>query len=111
VSSARAAHQSAQARLAVIDVDLDRSVIKAPLDATILQLRVRAGEHVSAPSSGAWLILGQTRPLHVRAEVDEHEAWRVKPGARAEAQVRGDPSLKTRLTFVRFEPWSFPKKA
>ena len=111
VTSAKAAHLSAQAKLEVMDVDLDRSVIKAPMDATVLQVRVRAGEHVSAPSSTAWLTLGQTHPLHVRADVDEHEAWRVKPGARAEAQVRGNPSLKTRLTFVRFEPMVIPKKS
>ena len=111
VANAKAAHQSALAKLEVIDVDLDRSIIKAPMDATVLQVRVRAGEHVSAPSTSAWLVLGQTQPLHVRAEVDEHEAWRVKSGARAEAQVRGNPALKTRLTFVRFEPLVIPKKS
>jgi HlyD family secretion protein len=111
VSSAKTAHQSAKAKLDVIDVDLDRSIIKAPMDATVLQVRVRAGEHISAPSSSAWLTIGQTHPLHVRADVDEHEAWRVKPGAKAEAQVRGNPSLKATLTFVRFEPMVIPKQS
>lgn len=111
VNSARAAHESAQAKLEVIAVDLDRSIIKAPIDATVLQVRVRAGEHVSAPGTSVWLTIGQTHPLHVRAEVDEHEAWRVKPGASAEAQVRGNPNLKTRLSFVRFEPMVIPKKS
>ena len=79
VGSAKAVMRSAQANVAVIDVNLDRSVIKAPIDATVLQVRIRAGEHVPATQDKAWLTIGQTQPLHVRADVDEHEAWRVKP--------------------------------
>jgi multidrug resistance efflux pump len=111
VGSAKAVMRSAQANVAVIDVNLDRSVIKAPIDATVLQVRIRAGEHVPATQDKAWLTIGQTQPLHVRADVDEHEAWRVKPGAKAEAHVRGNPSLKAGLTFVRFEPLVIPKQS
>jgi len=111
VGSAKAVMRSAQANVAVIDVNLDRSVIKAPIDATVLQVRIRSGEHVSATQDKAWLTIGQTHPLHVRADVDEHEAWRVKPGAKAEAQVRGNPNLKASLTFVRFEPLVIPKQS
>jgi hypothetical protein len=43
--------------------------------------------------------------------VDEHEAWRVSPGAKAIANVRGNADLKTPVTFVRFEPFVLPKKS
>jgi HlyD family secretion protein len=43
--------------------------------------------------------------------VDEHEAWRVREGAAAEAQVRGNPKQKSKLTFVRFEPLIIPKRS
>jgi hypothetical protein len=44
-------------------------------------------------------------------DVDEHEAWRVSPGTKAVATVRGNADLKTPLTFVRFEPFVLPKKS
>src|SRR2546427_8543772 len=48
---------------------------------------------------------------HVRVDVDEHEAWRVRPEAKATAAVRGNAERKTPLTFVRFEPFVLPKKS
>ena len=111
VASAKAAVASAKANLQVVDVELDRCLIKAPSDATVLQVKVRPGEYVtSANNSSAWLTLGRTDPLHVRADVDEHEAWRIQPGASAQAMVRGNPEQKASLRFVRFEPLIIPKK-
>ena len=112
VASAKAGVESAKATLDVVDVELDRCIIKAPGEATVLQIKVRAGEYVSsANNSAAWLTLGKVDPLHVRADVDEHEAWRVRTTAPAEAMVRGNPDQKVRLQFVRFEPLVIPKKS
>ncbi len=109
--AAKASVVSAQAKLEVVNVELDRCIVKSPADSTVLQVKVRVGEYVAASSSGAaWLTLGQIHPLHVRADVDEHEAWRVREGAQAEAQVRGNPEQKVPLRFVRFEPLVIPKK-
>jgi HlyD family secretion protein len=111
VTAAEAACQAAQARVAVSDVEIERCTIKAPLDSEVLQVRIRVGEYVSPLASAPWFTLGQTSPLHIRADVDEHEAWRVQAGAKAEAQVRGNPALKAPLNFVRFEPYVVPKKS
>lgn len=112
IATAEAALAEAKSKVEVNDVEIDRCTIKAPLDATVLQLRVRIGEYVtSLSSSSAWLTLGQTKELHLRADVDEHEAWRVKETAAAEAQVRGNPNMKAKLTFVRFEPLVIPKRS
>jgi HlyD family secretion protein len=51
------------------------------------------------------------KPLHIRVDVDEHEAWRVRPQAKANAAVRGNAELTTALTFVRFEPFVVPKRS
>jgi len=112
VVSAQAASKSAAARIAVLDVELDRCVIMSPADATILQQRIRKGEYLTAGAGQeAWLTIGQTDVLHLRADIDEHEAWRLKPGAVAEAQVRGNPAIKVPLTFVRVEPLVIPKRS
>jgi HlyD family secretion protein len=57
------------------------------------------------------ILLGRAKPLYVRVDVDEHEAWRVQPEANAIAAVRGNAELKTPLRFVRFEPFVLPKKS
>jgi hypothetical protein len=49
--------------------------------------------------------------MHVRVDVDENDAWRIRPDAAAEASLRGNSSLKTPLTFVRIEPYVIPKRS
>lgn len=111
-TSAQVAVKAAQARVQVIETDLERSTVRAPLDSTVLQVKVRPGEYVGgAPGQDAWMVLGRLDPLHLRADVDEHEAWRIPPGATATACVRGNPEQKVSLQFVRFEPLVIPKKS
>ena len=57
------------------------------------------------------ILLGRLKPLHVRVDVDEHEGWRIRSGAKAVGHVRGNAQLETSLTFVRFEPFVVPKRS
>jgi HlyD family secretion protein len=112
ITSAEASVKVAEATLQTVETDLRRSTITAPIDGRILQVRIRPGEYATAgPSNQAWLILGNVNPLHVRVDIDEHEAWRVRPEATATAQVRGNASLSSPLKFVRFEPLVVPKQS
>lgn len=93
-----------------VETDLRRSVIEAPLDATILQTRIKPGEFVVAgSSSSSWMVLGDLRQLRLRVDVDEHEAWRIQPQAKAIAQVKGNSNIQSPISFVRFEPLIVPK--
>ena len=49
--------------------------------------------------------------MHLRADVDENDAWRVKAGAPAIAHIRGNSRLVYALEFVRLEPAVVPKKS
>lgn len=103
---------TAEAQVRSVETEIERSTVRAPLDGEVLQIKVHVGEYAPAAVTATPLILlGGARPLNVRVDVDEHEAWRVKPGASATAHVRGDASLKTSLQFVRFEPFVVPKKS
>ena len=103
---------SAQAQVRSIETEIERSTVRAPLDAQVLQVKIHVGEYAPAAVTATPLILlGGLRPLNVRVDVDEHEAWRVKPGAAATAHLRGDARLRTPLHFVRFEPFVVPKKS
>jgi multidrug efflux pump subunit AcrA (membrane-fusion protein) len=105
---AEAAAAGAQVRAAVTEIE--RSTVRAPLDTEVLQVKLRAGEFApAAPTSTPLVVLGRVKPLHVRVDVDEQEAWRVRAGARAIGRVRGNTQLKTSLAFVRFEPFVTPK--
>jgi len=94
-----------------VRADLDRLTVTAPVQGVILQVKVRVGEFAAAGSLSQPLILmGSPGPLHVRVDVDEKDAWRVSPEARAHANARGNSKLRFPLAFVRMEPYVVPKR-
>ena len=103
---------SAQAAVRSVETEIERSTVRAPLDGEVLQVKIHAGEYApAAVTSTPLILLGGSRPLHVRVDVDEHEAWRVKSDAAASGHLRGDATLRMPLHFVRFEPYVLPKKS
>lgn len=103
---------AAESQVQSVRVDLERSVVRAPLAAEVLQVKVRVGEFApAAATANPLILLGRSKPLHVRVDVDESEAWRVRAGAEAMGHVRGNADLKASLQFVRFEPFVVPKRS
>ena len=112
IEIARAQVAAAEAQVAAAQVNIDRLTVRAPVDAQVLQVKVRAGEYAPAGVvQTPLMVLGQTTVLHVRVDVDENEASRVREGADAVAFVRGNSALKTPMTFVRVEPYIIPKRS
>ena len=103
---------TARAQITMVKTELQRSVVTAPVAGEVLQVKIRVGEFaVAGATANPMILLGRAKPLYVRVDVDEHEAWRVQPEANAMAAVRGNAELKTPLRFVRFEPFVLPKKS
>ena len=112
LDEARSEVPAAEAQAAAVQTELERSVIRAPTAGEVLQAKIHAGEFAPATATSSPLILlGRAKPLYVRVDVDEHEAWRVRKGAPATGHVRGNAALKTPLEFVRFEPFVVPKQS
>ncbi len=112
IAVAEAQVQSAQAAVDSVRTELDRRIIRAPVTGQVLQVNIRVGEYAQAgPLATPLMMMGSVDPLHVRVDIDEHDAWRVKAGAKATAFVRGNKALKTELEFVRFEPFVVPKRS
>ncbi|MHB1186208.1 MAG: efflux RND transporter periplasmic adaptor subunit [Thiobacillus sp.] len=110
VKLAEAALASAQAQVKQIQMDIERHTVRALVSGRILQNRMRIGEFVQGGAPGASsMLLGNDDRLFVRTDIDENDAWRVQPGARAVAFVRGNPSLNTALKFERVDPYVLPK--
>lgn len=108
----RAEVAAAEARVQAIETEIERLTVRAPVAGEILQRNVRPGEYAPAGVvTPPLILLGDTETLHVRVDVDENDAWRVRPGARARATLRGNSSLGADLTFVRIEPYVVPKKS
>src|SRR3989454_2841599 len=112
LDAAKAQVASAAAQIKMIETQIERSTVRAPVDGEVLQVKVHPGEFAPAGVTATPLVLlGRLKPLHIRVDVDEHEAWRVRPEAKATAAVRGNAELKAPLAFVRFEPFVLPKKS
>jgi HlyD family secretion protein len=103
---------AAEAQIRATAVEIERSTVRSPIDAEVLQVKLRVGEFAAAaPGTQPLIVLGRLKPLHVRVDVDEHEGWRVHAGATAVGRLRGNADLKTPLVFVRFEPFVVPKRS
>ena len=112
LDEARARLAAAASQVRAVEVEIERSTVRAPIDAEVLQVKLRAGEFAPAGATSVpMIVLGRSKPLHVRVDVDEHEGWRVPAGARAVGHLRGNAELKTPLQFVRFEPFVVPKRS
>ena len=120
-AEARMAEASAQvgvaeSLVAAVRTEIARCTVVAPIDGTVLQLKIRPGQFATAftpsgPTSSPLHLLGNLDRLHVRVDIDEHEAWRIHPGTRARGHVRGNASLSAPLTFVRLEPFVIPQRS
>ena len=108
---AQASLAQARAQLKQTQVDFDRLTVRAPVAGEVLQLNARPGEFIRPGEGTAPVILGITRTLHVRVDVDEADAWRFKSGAKAIAYLRGNAAISVPTSFVRIEPFVTPKKS
>jgi HlyD family secretion protein len=101
---------SAKAQVDQLKIEVDRRTVRAPLAGRILQIKIHPGEYAqSGVVSPPLMLLGDDTRLHVRVDINENDAWRVRPTASAMAYVPGNPDLSVRLRFERIEPFAVPK--
>lgn len=109
LAAARAEAAAAQSDLKAVALLIDRLAVRAPRDGTVIQVNIRAGEYAASAPKNPAMIVGETGRLQVRADVDEQNATRIRPGQKAQASLKGDPSVTFPLEFVRVEPYIIPK--
>jgi multidrug resistance efflux pump len=108
----RATVEVAKANATNMRNEIQRCLVRAPVDGQILKIDVRPGEYVDTTASRALVLLGDLDRLRIRVDIDERDIPRFQPTGRATATVRGSsggPPLQ--LKFVRIEPYVIPKKA
>ena len=92
---ARAEVSQARAQVEQTKTDIERALVRAPVDGEVLQVNVRPGEYVGTPSVAGPGGAGQHPPAarprgHRRAR---HPAVS-RPGAPARASLRGNPDIQ-----------------
>jgi len=111
---AQAQLQSAEARANSARTELSRLTVRAPRAGEILSVNIRAGEYVSTmggASTAPFIEMGETRPLHVRIDIDEEQAPRLALGQPATVSPRGAAERQVKAAFVRAEPLVVPKRS
>lgn len=112
VEAARTRLGEARARVGMIRTELDRLRVTSPISGRVWRVEVRPGEFAQAgPLATPLVVVGDDSRLHVRVEIDQTDAHRVRAGAAAQANLRGDAARRFPLEFVRFEPLVRPKRA
>ncbi len=116
VAAAAAELAAAEADVKETELLIERLVVRAPRGGTILQVNIRAGEYESASPKVPPIVLGDIGPpgareYHVRADVDEQSAARIRDRnlKHGTASIKGDTKTRFELTFVRVEPYVIPK--
>jgi HlyD family secretion protein len=102
VSRARADLALAQARLEEARAQLQRTLVRSPINGTVLRRFRKAGEVVSEIRDTSILSVGDVSALRVRADVDEADIGRVMVGAKVQvkADAFGDQKFPGRVVRV-----------
>jgi RND family efflux transporter MFP subunit len=110
LQQAKADVASAQAQVDQTQSDINRRMITAPITGQVIQIKIHPGEYAQVgPLATSLMVMGDTRELRIRTDIDENDAWRFSKNADAVAYVRGNPSLSAHVKYVLTEPYVIPK--
>ena len=109
LAAAHAEVTAAEGDLESIAMLIERLSVRSPRTGTVIQVNIRAGEYAATAPRNPAMIIGDTERLQVRADVDEQNATRIRPGQHGRASLKGDPTVTFALDFMRVEPYIIPK--
>lgn len=101
----------AKANVDLMNTEIERTVIRSPINGTVLQIKVHEGELPSMDTYRAPLmVIGNIDELYVRVSINQLEIPLFKADAAATAYLQGDDKVKFPLEFVRVEPFLVNKQ-
>lgn len=109
VAGARSSLKLAKAELAQVQTQIDLHTVRASVTGNILRSNIHVGEFVEGGGASPLILLGDNDRMFVRVDVDEHDAWRVRPGCKATAIQRGHAGMEIPLRYEYIEPYMVPK--
>lgn len=108
LKSAQAAMTQAQANLNQAEVNLQHTIITSPIDGIVISRNVDVGQTVAASLNAPTLFLlaADLTKMQVRANVDEADVGRIRPGQLVRFRVDAYPTeeFEGRVSQVRLQP-------
>lgn len=101
----------AKAKLNLAEIELERTVVRSPINGLVLKVRVQPGEFISGNEreDESPVFIGNNKPLYIRVQIDENDLWRFDNKMAAHAYIRSNKDINSSLSFVRLEPFAGPK--
>lgn len=94
-----------------VKADIARTIIRAPTDATVLQIKIHEGEFPPSDSSRTpSMIIGNTDTMNLRVSINQFDASYYNPKAPAEAFLQGNSKISFPIKFVHIEPYFINKQ-
>lgn len=108
---AKAQVEVANAENDAAKIQLQKLTALSPVDGKVLQVNIRVGQYLSLHAiDEPPVLVGNPDDIKLRVNIDEEEAWKFSPGAKAVAIVnQGAKSTEIPLTFLYLEPYVTPK--
>jgi multidrug resistance efflux pump len=103
--------EQAKASVERVEADIQRTIIRSPIDGKVLQVKIHAGESPAAMAAkGPLMIVGNTNEMYLRVSINQFDAPYFKSNAPAVAYLRGNARIEFPLEFVRLEPYLVNKQ-
>lgn len=91
--------------------EIERNIIRSPIDGTVLQVKIHEGEIPSSdPSRPPSLIVGNTQEMNLRVSINQFDIPFFRKKAPAVAYLQGDARVEFPLEYVRVEPYLVSKQ-
>lgn len=105
--------ESAQSKANVdrIQAEIERTMIRSPIDGKVLQVKIHEGEFPTVVSlTGPLMIVGNTDEMYLKVSINQFDAPYFRSTAPAVAFLRGNARIEFPLEFVRLEPYLVNKQ-
>ncbi len=111
VEIARLQVKQSKAMVQRAKADLKRTIIRSPIDGTVLQIKIHEGEFPPSDSLRTPpMIVGNTDPMNLRVSINQFDASYFNPEAKAIAYLQGNSEVSFPLKFVQLEPYFVTKQ-
>lgn len=99
-----------QAKVSVdrVQTDIDRTIIRSPINGKVLQINIHQGESPVAVND--LMIVGNTDEIYLKVSINQFDAPYFRPEAHAVAFLRGNSRMEFNLEFIRLVPYLVNKQ-
>jgi HlyD family secretion protein len=103
--------EQAKANVDRVKADIERTIIRSPIDGKVLQIKIHEGE---LPPMDTFrtpiMVVGDTDEKYLVVSINQFNTPYFRPDAQAIAFLQGDTRIEFPLEFVRLEPYLVSKQ-